>query len=528
MKKVLSSLMAVLLVLSIIPAATVNSFAASTCRKGHTYNQHYCQTCDEFETDYTGMAKKGSTWYYVSGGEIDTSFTGLAKNDYGWWYMKNGQIDKTYTGMAKNQYGWWYVKNGTIDFKYTGMAKNQYGWFYMKKGKLDTTYTGLAKNDYGWWYMKNGKLDKSYTGMAQNQYGWWYVKNGKLDKSYTGISKNQYGYWYMKNGKLDKSYNGSYTDPSGGKWSVSNGKATFKAKSNYEVPTVDVKTRIGKVVRAWKTTQNNVKVEIHRVAYGSKITQNFKKSKGDGAIDYDKTVTYQPYCNIALVTASPDKLHMARATTLTGNSMDYVENMSKSAGAVIAVNGVATKNYDDMPVIYDGKLVNKGSSSGLRLMIYGNGTWKQDVLNSSNAQSFISAGVRQSVRFQDQPLTNGNVTTYLDEGGYYHNRTFIGQIDKNHYVVVVSEFMPIKRVAEVMKAYGVKDAYLLNGGNCSFMYVKGIGNTTGTKATQLKNLNKVNLVESEFFANNGMLGLNSSGKQKLGGPCKEPDIFYFK
>ncbi len=102
------------------------------------------------------------------------------------------------------------------------------------------------------------------------------------------------------------------------------------------------------------------------------------------------------------------------------------------------------------------------------------------------------------------------------------------QISENKYIMAMGEFMPLDNMMKVLIAYGARDAFLLNGGNCSSMYVKGIGNTTGTKATQLKNLNKPCVIESEFFAANGMLGLNSAGKQKLGGPCDELDIVYVK
>ena len=86
----------------------------------------------------------------------------------------------------------------------------------------------------------------------------------------------------------------------------------------------------------------------------------------------------------------------------------------------------------------------------------------------------------------------------------------------------MGEFMPLDNMMKVLIAYGARNAFLLNGGNCSSMYVKGIGNTPGTKATQLKNLNKPCVIA------NDMLGLNSAGKQKLGGPCNELDIVYVK
>ena len=61
------------------------------------------------------------------------------------------------------------------------------------------------------------------------------------------------------------------------------------------------------------------------------------------------------------------------------------------------------------------------------------------------------------------------------------------------------------------------------------MSVRGIGNVTGKKETQLQDLDKVHPVATEFFADHGMLGLNKAGKPKLGGPCYDAiDIIYAK
>lgn len=161
-----------------------------------------------------------------------------------------------------------------------------------------------------------------------------------------------------------------------------------------------------------------------------------------------------------------------------------------------------------------------------RLLIYRNGTWKVETLTNENCKSYISQGVYNSLRYQWQVIANGKATNEHDT--YYHNRTVFAQISENKYIMAVGEFMPLDNMMKVLIAYGARNAFLLNGGNCSSMYVKGIGNTTGSKATQLKNLNKPCVIESEFFAANGMLGLNSAGKQKLGGPCNELDIVYIK
>ena len=300
------------------------------------------------------------------------------------------------------------------------------------------------------------------------------------------------------------------------------------SKGKLEVSAGSVKSITGaKVLRAWKLNSNGVNIEIHRIAYGPQITQAFKKANADGAIDYDKTVTYQPVVNIAIITCSPEHIGVASSQQLLGTNVGKVEDMGRKSGALIAINGEDGSTYKrGAPTIRNGSVVSTDGQGQKRLLIYKNGTWKVDTLTNENCKSYISQGVYNSLRYQRQVITNGKATNEHDT--YYHNRTVFAQISENKYIMAMGEFMPLDNMMKVLIAYGARNAFLLNGGNCSSMYVKGIGNTTGTKATQLKNLNTPCVIESEFFAANGMLGLNSAGKQKLGGPCNELDIVYVK
>lgn len=300
------------------------------------------------------------------------------------------------------------------------------------------------------------------------------------------------------------------------------------SKGKLEVSAASVKSVAGaKVLRAWKLNSNGVNIEIHRIAYGAQITQAFKKANADGAIDYDKTVTYQPVVNVAIITCSPDHIGVASSQQLLGTNVGKVEDMGRKSGALIAINGEDGSTYKrGAPTIRSGSVISTDGQGQKRLLIYKNGTWKVETLTNENCKSYISQGVYNSLRYQRQVITNGKATSEHDT--YYHNRTVFAQISENKYIMAMGEFMPLDNMMKVLLAYGARNAFLLNGGNCSSMYVKGIGNTTGTRATQLKNLNKPCVIESEFFAANGMLGLNSAGKQKLGGPCNEIDIVYVK
>lgn len=305
----------------------------------------------------------------------------------------------------------------------------------------------------------------------------------------------------------------------------SNQRTPYSA--SFEVSPSSVTARAGKVLRAWKISSDTTSVELHKVAYGPVETQTFMQ-KYDRAMDItSKTVSFQPIINVAIVTCSPTTLKFGGAKQLLDSSMGSAESMARKAGALVAVNGQAIEGQNIMTV-RNGKLYNSDAAEGHILRMYKDGKWELGPINNSNKNQIVSDGVYNTFRFQYSPLIWDGVKNHYDDP-YYNNHTMLAKISENKYILAVSEFMSLNGIVDVLSAYGAKNAVVLNGGNCSIMYVRGIGNVTGTNATQLKELDKVNTVETEFFADHGMLGLNSAGKQKLGGPCFDAiDIVYAK
>ncbi len=311
-----------------------------------------------------------------------------------------------------------------------------------------------------------------------------------------------------------------------------------KRSTKYEVSVNSVQTVSGATLeRAWKLSENGIDIEIHRIAYGDKITQHFTHGKGgfadqyDYAIDYEKDVTYQPYATVAIVTAAPEKLMISTAKQLLGTNMAKVEDMAQKANALIAVNceaAAAGKGYAQparrYSIVRNGTIIQDYNSESkvAPLQLYRDGTWKFATITSANSKELVSQGLLNTIRHQDISITKGKITAGIGDA-YHHNRTMIGQISANKYVLMVGEFMPVVDMAEILVKYGVQTAIVTNGGNCSYMYVKGIGNTTGTAAPRLLNTNKVNIIETEFF---GTHGLFANGK--MGEDCYEADILYFK
>lgn len=292
----------------------------------------------------------------------------------------------------------------------------------------------------------------------------------------------------------------------------------FTPSAVKEVSPSSVTHYAGTIQRAWRISSKVSSVEIHKVAYGPKITQNFLKSQ-DSALDVSsKRVTYQPICNVAIVSCAPTTVKYAITSVVLGTTKSKQEDISKKVGALVAINGESTSAATAMAIKNGNAYFQNGAGREV-MRLYRNGKCDYGPLNKQNQNQLIKDGVFNTVRYHYVLIKNGKKIDNSES--YYHNRTVLAQISTNKYIFAVAEFMPLNTIADLLLKYGAKNAVVTNGGNCSYMYVRGIGNVTGTRATQLKNLNKVNVVETEFFANHGMLGLNSAGKPKLGAPCSD-------
>ena len=280
----------------------------------------------------------------------------------------------------------------------------------------------------------------------------------------------------------------------------------FTPSAVKEVSPSSVTHYAGTIQRAWRISSKVSSVEIHKVAYGPKITQNFLKSQ-DSALDVSsKSVTYQPICNVAIVSCAPTTVKYAITSVVLGTTKSKQEDISKKVGALVAINGESTSAATAMAIKNGNAYFQNGAGREV-MRLYRNGKCDYGPLNKQNQNQLIKDGVFNTVRYHYVLIKDGKKIN--NNESYYHNRTVLAQISTNN------------TIADLLLKYGAKNAVVTNGGNCSYMYVRGIGNVTGTRATQLKNLNKVNVVETEFFANHGMLGLNSAGKPKLGAPCSD-------
>ena len=115
------------------------------------------------------------------------------------------------------------------------------------------------------------------------------------------------------------------------------------------------------------------------------------------------------------------------------------------------------------------------------MAIYKDGSFKIIYENEISADQLVEDGVVNLLAFGPSLVENGeivvNTKSEVGQSMASNPRTAIGIIDENHYIIIVSDGrtsesqgLSLYELAEVMKSYGVKTAYNLDGGGSSTMY----------------------------------------------------------
>ena len=155
--------------------------------------------------------------------------------------------------------------------------------------------------------------------------------------------------------------------------------------------------------------------------------------------------------------------------------------------AILAVNGDYYGANSTGYVIRNGVVyrdtVREDSSNG-DLAIYKDGSFKIIYEDEISADQLVKDGVVNLLAFGPSLVENGEITvdtnSEVGQSMASNPRTAIGIIDENHYIIIVSdgrtsesEGLSLYQLAEVMKSYGVKTAYNLDGGGSSTLYFNG-------------------------------------------------------
>jgi len=183
----------------------------------------------------------------------------------------------------------------------------------------------------------------------------------------------------------------------------------------------------------------------------------------------------------------PSKIKVVTSKYL-GTKGEYLVNMSKREGAVLAINGGGFVDANGLgdggepvgTIIQNGKIIN-----------YESGSWGRGIIGFTNddklylgkisAKEAVNIGIRDAVEFGPFLIVNGESSFINGNGGYgYHPRSAIAQRQDGIVLFLVIDGRSLKSkgadmndLVEILLKYHAYNAANLDGGNSSVLVVDG-------------------------------------------------------
>ena len=202
----------------------------------------------------------------------------------------------------------------------------------------------------------------------------------------------------------------------------------------------------------------------------------------------EKTVSNTQVYIADVTVSSSEYLKTAFAQNTYGNNVTAkTSETAANNNAILAVNGdyygANTTGYVIRNGVVYRDTVREDSSNG-DLAIYKDGSFKIIYEDRVSADQLVKDGVVNLLAFGPSLVENGEIAvdtnSEVGQSMSSNPRTAIGIIDENHYIIIVSdgrtsesEGLSLYQMAEIMKSYGVKTAYHLDGGGSSTLYFNG-------------------------------------------------------
>ena len=202
----------------------------------------------------------------------------------------------------------------------------------------------------------------------------------------------------------------------------------------------------------------------------------------------EKTVSNTQVYIADVTVSSSEYLKTAFAQNTYGNNVTAkTSETAANNNAILAINGdyygANTTGYVIRNGVVYRDTVREDSSNG-DLAIYKDGSFKIIYEDQVSADQLVKDGVVNLLAFGPALVENGEIVvdtkSEVGQSMASNPRTAIGIIDENHYIIIVSDGrtsesqgLSLYQMAEIMKSYGVKTAYNLDGGGSSTMYFNG-------------------------------------------------------
>ena len=228
--------------------------------------------------------------------------------------------------------------------------------------------------------------------------------------------------------------------------------------------------------------------EASKAAKNAQVT-NTSYSDGNISVSLTEKTVNETQVYVADITlSSSDYLKTALAQNSYGTNVTAKTSVTAAENnTILAVNGDYYGANSSGYVIRNGVVyrdsVREDASNG-DLAIYKDGSFKIIYEDQVSANQLVQDGVVNLLAFGPSLVENGEISvdtnTEVGQAMASNPRTAIGIIDENHYIIVVSDGrtseskgLSLYQMAEVMKSYGVKTAYNLDGGGSSTLYFNG-------------------------------------------------------
>ena len=246
---------------------------------------------------------------------------------------------------------------------------------------------------------------------------------------------------------------------------------------------------LAETISTVSNTSSTSNTEVASQAVPNAQVTDTSYSDGNISVNLTEKTVNDTQIYVADVTlSSADYLKTALAQNSYGTNVTAKTSVTAAENnAILAVNGDYYGANSSGYVIRNGVVyrdsVREDASNG-DLAIYKDGSFKIIYENQISADQLVQDGVVNLLAFGPSLVENGEISvginTEVGQAMASNPRTAIGIIDENHYIIVVSDGrtseskgLSLYQMAEVMKSYGVKTAYNLDGGGSSTFYFNG-------------------------------------------------------
>lgn len=167
--------------------------------------------------------------------------------------------------------------------------------------------------------------------------------------------------------------------------------------------------------------------------------------------------------------------------TFGRNITEAVESMSRRVGGILAINGDYYGSHAKSFIVRNGVLYDDSKADDDICVLYSDGTMVSYYEDDFDVNAAIAGGAWQAWSFGPKLLDNGQrPSSYNSKVSPRNPRAALGYFEPGHYCIVAvdgrtdeSAGLTLPQLSALFMTLGCTDAYNLDGGNTTAMYLNG-------------------------------------------------------